>query len=130
MRDPRDQAGLIENAARRRPRGDRAASRRFAIVGTLKATDPELRSRLLEAHKAGTLSRQYGLSHAASIKTQIVREGSDTFSDVTDIGDVESVDVVGKPAAGGRFDARRRRLGAAGRNRSGDRNVCTDSSKP
>lgn len=102
MRDPRDQAGIIDGV-RGAVLESKGASPRFAIVGTLKATDPQLRTRLLEAHKAGTLSRQYGLSHAASLKTQVVREGKDTFSDVLEVGEVESVDVVGKPAAGGRF---------------------------
>jgi hypothetical protein len=121
--------GLIENA-RGAVLEAKSGSRRFAIVGTLKATDPELRTRLLEAHKAGTLSRQYGLSHAAGIKTQVVREGADTFSDVTRNRRRRERRRRRKTRRRRPLRARRRRASGSRTDRSGDRNVCTDPRSP
>lgn len=98
VRSARDLAGFISNVA-----GGllEAHGGKFALTGVLNVTDPKLRTGLLEAHRLGKADL-YGLSHDASARTQIVQEAAGAVRDVLEIQQVLSVDVVSRPAAGGR----------------------------
>lgn len=95
VRSARDIAGFLTGIA------PTTEGRSFALAGTLNVTDPQLRQGLLEAHRLGKADL-YGLSHDAAARTQIVHEAAGAFRDVLEIQEVLSVDVVSRPAAGGR----------------------------
>lgn len=95
VRSARDIAGFLTGIA------PTTEGQTFALTGTLNVTDPQLRTGLMEAHRLGNAAL-YGLSHDAAARTQIVQEGTAAVRDVLEIQQVLSVDVVSRPAAGGR----------------------------
>ncbi len=95
VRSARDLAGFITEVTGTTTEG------RFALTGVLNVTDPQLRTGLLEAHRLGKADL-YGLSHDAAARTQLVAEATGAVRDVLEIQEVLSVDVVSRPAAGGR----------------------------
>lgn len=98
VRSARDLAGFITGVS-----GVLIEARggKFALTGTLNVTDPKLKTGLLEAHRLGKADL-YGLSHDAAARTQITQEAAGAVRDVLEIQQVLSVDVVSRPAAGGR----------------------------
>lgn len=98
MRDPRDIAGFLRGATLAILEGKRGA----AILATFVATDARARTQLKEAFEAGKPDL-LGLSINAGGKGQIIRLSDGPAYRVDSIDTVESVDIVAKPAAGGRF---------------------------
>lgn len=95
-RSARDIAGFISDV------GMQEADGVFALTGTLNVTSSALRESLQEAARLGKPDL-YGLSHDARARTSIVQvPGVGAVRDVLEIEDVLSVDVVSRPAAGGR----------------------------
>lgn len=95
-RSARDLAGFISDVGMTEEDGT------FALTGTLNVTNTDLRDGLREAARLGKPDL-YGLSHDARARTAIVQDpGVGAVRDVLEIEDVLSVDVVSRPAAGGR----------------------------
>lgn len=100
MRDPRDLAGFVRAPKFGLLEGGKAPS---VVMGTFVATDPKARTLLREAFEAGKPDL-FGLSIHAGGKGEIVRHTDGRPAHRVDsIDSVESVDIVSKPAAGGRF---------------------------
>lgn len=98
--DPRDIAGFL-----RAPQfALLEATKKSAILATFRSTAARATELLTEAFDAGHPGL-VGLSINASGKGQIVRlaEGGSSVYRVDSIDEVDSVDIVAKPAAGGRF---------------------------
>lgn len=95
-RSARDLAGFISSVGMQESDGV------FELTGTLNVTSGALRESLQEAARLGKPDL-FGLSHDARAKTSIVQvAGVGAVRDVLDIEEVLSVDVVSRPAAGGR----------------------------
>jgi hypothetical protein len=96
--DPRDLAGFI-----RAPRiAFVEAAKKTAILATFRSTSARATELLTEAFEADHPGL-VGLSINASGKGQLIRLAEGAAYRVDSIDEVESVDIVSKPAAGGRF---------------------------